>query len=185
MLAVLVSFVACGLLPGSELPPPDSAFEAIAIPSRGSDATRSSKNGHLAHTVDGVRIDVRYGRPEVRGRTILGNVVPFGDVWRTGADEATTIAFASPVEVNGAPLDPGVYALFSIPYRGEWVVILNEQAEQWGAYGYSAAKDAVRLAVKAETGPHTEQLTIEGTATGLRVRWADFALPLTVEAPTE
>ena len=150
------------------------------IPARGDDAARKSKNGHLVHEVDGVQVDVRYGRPEMGGRTIFGDLVPYGAIWRTGADEATTVAFSHDVRINRAPVPKGVYSLFTIPYAKEWVVVLNAEPKQWGAFEYDKAKDVLRVAVAAEEHEPTDTLTFEGTEQGIRLRWAGVAVPLTV-----
>jgi hypothetical protein len=105
-------------------------FAAPALAERGDDANRKSKNGRLDAPVDGVGVVVEYGRPQVRGREVWGALVPRGKVWRTGADEAATITFAAPVEVEGQPLAAGTYALFTIPGEERWTVIFNRQAEQ-------------------------------------------------------
>lgn len=181
MLSAFLFLVACA--PSTEMPPPDAAFAEMTIPTRGADGSRSSKNGHLAHTVDEVVMDVRYGRPQVKGRTVFGDLVPNGKVWRAGADEATTVAFSRDAVVNLAPVEAGVYSLFVIPYRTEWIVVLNETAKQWGAYEYDKSKDVARIAVVLEKVDFTETFTIEGTATGLRLRWAESAVSLKVSKP--
>jgi len=177
---VFLPLFACGVLSSSESPAPDPALAALSIPSRADDADRASKNGHLTHNVDGVTIDVRYGRPSTKGRTVFGELVPWGEVWRTGANEATTIAFSDPVRINRAPLEAGVYSLFTIPYDREWLVIFNRQAEQWGASSYDEDQDALRVAVSPSRAEFTETFTVEGTEQGLRLRWADVAVPFRV-----
>jgi hypothetical protein len=106
------------------------------------------------------KIVVNYGSPAVKGREIWGKLVPYGKVWRTGANEATTFEVSTAVNVNGQLLQAGRYALFTIPGEEEWIVIFNKEADQWGAYNYKQDNDALRINVKPETkGETAERLT--------------------------
>ncbi len=100
-------------------------------------------------SVSGVDIEINYGAPSVKGRKIFGGLEPYGKVWRTGANEATTFSVSKDVTINGEPLAAGKYALFTIPNDGEWTVIFNKNASQWGAYSYDDKQDALRIKVKA------------------------------------
>lgn len=93
------------------------------------------------------KVSLEYQRPSVNGRTIFGGLVPFDQVWRTGANNATAITFESEVTINGNKVAPGTYGLFTIPSKGEWTIILNKTAQQWGAYQYSEADDVLRFKV--------------------------------------
>ncbi|WEK20556.1 MAG: DUF2911 domain-containing protein [Candidatus Pedobacter colombiensis] len=95
------------------------------------------------------KITLNYSRPNVKGRKIFGGLEPYGSVWRTGANSATTISFTEPVKVDGKELPAGVYGLFTIPGKDEWTVIFNKGAKQWGAYEYKEAEDVLRIKVKA------------------------------------
>ena len=88
--------------------------------------------------------EIVYSRPGVKGRTIFGGIVPYGQVWRTGANQATKITFNTPVKFAGTEMPAGTYALFTIPGENEWTIILNKNSAQWGAYQYNA-KDDVRV----------------------------------------
>ena len=92
-------------------------------------------------TVKGKDVTVSYGQPSKRNREIFGELVPYGQVWRTGANEATQITFANNVKFGGKPIKAGTYTLFTIPTEKEWTVILNGQLNQWGAYDYEKHKD--------------------------------------------
>ena len=96
-------------------------------------------------------VEIEYGRPGVKGRTIFGDLVPYGEVWRTGANSATRITLDTDVTFGGQALAAGTYALFTIPGREQWTVILNSAAEQWGSYGHDPALDVVKVEVKNET----------------------------------
>jgi hypothetical protein len=90
-------------------------------------------------------IEVDYSRPSVKGRDIFGGLVPYGKVWRTGANQATKIIFSTPVKLNGTEIPAGTYALMTIPGKDEWTIIINKGAEQWGAYKYDEKADVARI----------------------------------------
>ena len=90
-------------------------------------------------------IEVTYSRPGIKGREIFGSLVPYGKVWRTGANAATKISFSTPVKLNGTDVPAGTYALFTIPGESEWTIILNKGADQWGAYQYDEKADVARF----------------------------------------
>jgi Protein of unknown function (DUF2911) len=160
---------------------PPAAAPTSAIPERKSDADRKSKNGHLVHRIGEVNVDVRFGRPEARGRTLFGDVVPYGVVWRTGADEATTFSVDKDVLVNGQRLPAGVYALLAIPNQsGPWTVIFNKVAAQWGAFSYDAAQDALRVDATPAPAEAVEAMDIQGTPDGITLRWGTVSLPVTI-----
>lgn len=92
-------------------------------------------------------VRVVYGSPRMRGRDIFGGLVPYGEVWRTGANEATEITFSSDVMFGGQHVEAGTYALFTIPQEDEWTVILNRTLGQWGSYAYDDAADLLRITV--------------------------------------
>jgi hypothetical protein len=95
--------------------------------------------------------EIVYSRPGVKGRTIFGGIVPYGQVWRTGANQATKITFNTPVKFNGTEMPAGTYGLFTIPSETEWTVILNTNSAQWGAYQYNENADVARFKVTPVT----------------------------------
>src|SRR5690606_30341327 len=98
----------------------------------------------------GANVEIVYSRPSSRGRKMIGGNEPFGQVWRTGANEATTIEFDKAVKVEGKQLPAGKYALFTIPGEKEWTIIFNKEHKQWGAYNYKQSEDALRVTVPAK-----------------------------------
>lgn len=158
---------------------------AVALPAfagRGDDAKRKSKNGKTEGTIAGVAVTLEYGRPNVAGREIWGKLVPWGQVWRTGADEATTITFGKDVLVEGQKLAAGTYALFTIPGEGEWTVVFNRTAEQWGAYDYDAKQDALRVTVKpGATAAPVESLDFVIEGDRVVMRWEKMAVGFAVK----
>jgi hypothetical protein len=92
-------------------------------------------------------IKVTYSQPQKKGREIFGDLVPFGQVWRTGANEATEITTTTDIEFGGTILKAGTYSLFSIPEKDHWTIIVNTDVGLWGAYNYNANKDLYRFDV--------------------------------------
>ncbi len=90
-------------------------------------------------------VEVDYSRPSVKGRDIFGGLIPYGQVWRTGANQATKIIFSTPVKLNDTEIPAGTYALMTIPGKDEWTIIVNKGAEQWGAYKYDEKADVARI----------------------------------------
>ncbi len=101
-------------------------------------ATETLTTGDLTITID-------YSSPAVKGREILGNLIPNGKIWRLGANEATTFEVSKDVKINGENLPAGKYSMFSTQDGGDWTLIFNKVAEQWGAYKYDQSKDALRV----------------------------------------
>ena len=97
------------------------------------------------------KITITYSRPNVKGRVIFGGINPYGQVWRTGANAATTINFSEKVIFEGRNVPAGTYSLFSIPNKDEWTIILNKVVKQWGAYSYKDSADFLRVKVKPST----------------------------------
>lgn len=155
-----------------------AADPLAAIPARGDDADRKSKNGRLEVDVGEAKVVVSYGRPMTRGRKVWGGLVQYGKVWRTGADEATTFTTTKPVKVQGQRLDAGTYALFTLPGKSDWTLIFNRQAKQWGAYKYDPKLDALRVETKSKSAEMTESLSFEPTEDGIRLRWGKVSVPI-------
>ncbi len=119
---------------------------------------RLSPKAFVGQTIGYTDVKITYGTPGVKGRKIWGGLVPYGKVWRTGANEATTIEFSTDVMVNGHPVPKGKYALFTIPNPDEWTIILNKVADQWGAFKYDPKEDLLRFKVKPVEHEFRERL---------------------------
>lgn len=102
-------------------------------------------------TISENTVTINYGSPRVKGRVIWGGLVPLDTVWRTGANEATTLEITKDIFIEGEPLKKDKYAVFTIPSEKEWTIIFNTESKQWGAFKYDASKDALRLKVVPET----------------------------------
>ena len=149
-----------------------------------------SPSANVSQTIGTTTVDIQYHRPAVRGRQIFGGLVPYGQVWRTGANEATTIHFSDPVQVNGQKIAAGTYAVFSIPNQDHWTVILNRRARQQGAWEYDPREDVLRLDVKPKAVPHTEWLTYEiypasGATAYVDLYWEKVRVSLLVEVDVD
>ena len=153
---------------------------SAALAQRGDDSGRRSKNGKLEGTVGGVGVTMEYGRPSVNGREIWGKLVPYGSVWRTGADEATTITLSKDAEIEGEPIPAGTYSFFAIPGESEWTLIFNKVAQQWGAFSYDEAQDALRVTVTPEAAEHVEALDYRIDGDQVVLRWEKLAVPFEI-----
>src|ERR1051325_294140 len=118
-------------------------------------------------TNNGVAITIDYSQPSVKNREIGKEIAPYGQVWRTGANEATTFEVSKDVKVEGKSLPAGKYGLFTIPNKEEWVIIFNKTPNQWGAYKYAEADDVLRVNVKPTKAPQfTERMTFNVDKSG-------------------
>lgn len=112
------------------------------------DKPRESEKATASGKIGSTEISITYGSPSVKGREIWGKLVPYGQIWRAGANEATTIEFSKDIKIEGKTLSAGKYGFFAIPNEKEWTVIFNKVPNQWGAFKYDAAQDALRINVK-------------------------------------
>ena len=168
-----------------------SLFIAIAVIATSAFAQqvrtpRPSPSAKLTQTVGVTDVTINYSRPGVKGRTIWGGLVPWDKVWRTGANEATTISFSDDVTINGQKLPKGTYSLHTTPGQSSWKIHFNSVADQWGSYSYDAAKDVLVVNATPVAAPHTEWLTFDvpelstDKAT-FHIRWDKVAVPFTVD----
>ena len=114
-------------------------------------------------TLSGTDISITYGRPYVKGRTIFGDLVPYDQVWRTGADEATTLEISADIVIGETKIPKGAYTLYTLPGETTWQLIVNKETGQWGTQ-YSSEEDLVRIDMHRETrSTPLEQLSINVT----------------------
>lgn len=129
-------------------------------------------------------VKVTYGQPSKKNREIFGKLVPYGKVWRTGANEATEITFAKDGSFGGKAVKAGTYSLFTIPTEKEWTVILNSELKQWGSYDYSKikAKDVASVKVPvAASSAVTEKLTITASDVAVNFAWDNVSVSVPVK----
>jgi hypothetical protein len=150
---------------------------------------RVSQRASVSQTIGFTDVTITYSRPAVRGRTIWGKLIPYGIVWRTGANEATTISFSDDVTINGRKLPAGRYSLHAILSKDQWTLIFNKVAQQWGSFEYDRSQDALRIAVKPEPSEFQELLTfsiprVTQTAADVVLQWEKLKVGFTVETDT-
>jgi len=150
---------------------------------------RPSPNASVSQTIGITEVTLHYSRPGVKGRAIWGGLVPYDQVWRTGANENTTISFSTPVKIEGHDLPAGLYGLQTIPTAGEWTVIFSKDAQLWGAFDYKPEHDALRVQVKPAPAELQERMGFEitdltDTSARVVLRWEKLQVPFKVEVDT-
>lgn len=134
----------------------------IGIPSQAQmEIPAPSPKAKVMQTVGVTDITIEYSSPGVKDREIFGGLVPYDEMWRTGANKATAITFSKPVTINGKEVDAGSYSLFTIPGKKEWTIILNKNTELWGTGGYEESEDAVRIKAMPKKADFRERMAFE------------------------
>jgi hypoxanthine phosphoribosyltransferase len=152
---------------------------------------QASPAAKISQKVGLTDVTVEYSRPSMRGRKIFGELVPYGDVWRTGANAATILTFSTEVKIEGNNVSPGSYALYSIPGKTEWTMILSSNTKLWGAVGYSDADDVLRFKVKpGKTGQKYETMEINfvditDTGSTLALKWENTRVKFRIETEVD
>ncbi|MDP2136539.1 MAG: DUF2911 domain-containing protein [Candidatus Didemnitutus sp.] len=136
-------------------------------------------------------VEVTYARPSAKGREVFGGLVPYGEVWRTGANNATKVTFSTDVKINGSPVPAGTYEIFTIPGKTEWTLIVHKNMSQWGSYAYDVANDVARATAAPVALAHpVESLTItfndlrDDSAT-LNLAWERVGVTFHLEVDTK
>ena len=172
---------------------------------------RPSQKASVMQTIGVTDVTITYSRPAVKSRKIWGDplpeqkaegaatlddqnirpknavIVPYGHVWRTGANEATQFTVTDDVMINGQPLKAGTYSLHTIPNRDEWTIIFNSDAGQWGSFSYDEKKDVLRVKAKPEMVAASEELLeysfdpVGDNSAQVNIRWEKVRVPFTVE----
>jgi hypothetical protein len=183
-----------------------SAFAQISVP-------RPSQKASVSQTIGVTDVTITYSRPGVKGRKIWGDplpgqtatgeatlddqnkrpkdavIVPWGHVWRTGANEATTFVVNDDVLINGQKLAAGSYSLHTIPTKDEWTIVFNGTANQWGSFSYDPAKDTLRVKAKPQwVNDNQEWLEytfdpVTEDSAQVNIRWEKVSVPFTVKVP--
>jgi hypoxanthine phosphoribosyltransferase len=152
---------------------------------------QASPAAKISQKVGLTDVTVEYSRPSMRGRKIFGELVPYGDVWRTGANAATILTFSTEVKIEGNIVSPGSYALYSIPGKTEWTMILSSNTKLWGAVGYSDGDDVLRFKVKpGKTGQKYETMEINfvditDTGSTLALKWENTRVKFRIETEVD
>lgn len=164
-----------------------SAAAAIAQPAL--TLPQASPEASVSQKVGLTEIEIRYHRPAVNKRTVWGDLVPYDEVWRAGANENTTISFSSPVTVNGKPLAAGTYGLHMIPTKGDWTIAFSNMNVAWGSFSYDEKEDALRVTAKPQAAGFEERLSYRfddptDKSVTVAMRWEKLEVPFTVEVDT-
>jgi hypothetical protein len=151
---------------------------------------RPSPDATVSQIVGVTEITIDYSSPGVKGRTIWDELVPYGEVWRTGANEVTSITFGDPVKVNGNELAAGTYGIHMIPGESEWEIIFSKDTEVDGSSAYEKSKDALRIKVKPEEHHFMERMTflftdVTDNSVNVNLMWDKLKVPFMVEVNTQ
>ncbi len=131
--------------------------------------------------IGAANVKIAYSQPSARGRKVMGELVPYGEVWRTGANEATTITFDKHVKLEGKDLPAGTYSLYTIPGEKEWTIIINKTAKQWGTK-YDQKDDALRFTVvPTKTKAPVETFNIAIVKDEVQMKWESTAVAFKVK----
>lgn len=155
------------------------------------EAPAASPPAEVRQTVGYTNFVVRYSRPNVRGREIFGGLVPYGTVWRTGANEATLLSFDQPVRIGDSSVPAGTYSLYSVPGLAQWMILLNRDTTLWGTQGYDPDLDVARVTVEPiALAQRIETLNIRFTDLHpqrcyLTVAWENIQVNLPIELDTD
>src|SRR5207302_358676 len=146
---------------------------------------RVSQRASVTQRIGLTDVTITYHRPAVGGREIWGKTVPYGKVWRAGANENTTITFTDEVTVEGKPLGAGTYGLHTIPDKDQWAIIFSKNSTSWGSFSYDEKEDALRVIVKPHAAEAFEQLTytfedVKPESAVATLRWEKLAVPFQI-----
>lgn len=171
------ALVCCLLMPAFSAIMPAQSF-VIDLP-------LASQRAEISQRIGITDITITYHRPLVNNRKIWGGVVPYGKVWRAGANENTIIKFSDPVSVEGKPLAAGTYGLHIIPNPDEWTIIFSKNSTSWGSFTYEEPEDALRVAVSPKPAEMRDALTYEfaelkPTSAMVELEWEKIAVPFRV-----
>lgn len=148
-----------------------AVFSLIALGSAQNKANRPSPPAQASTTINGKSVTIDYSRPSAKGRKVFGGIVPWGQVWRTGANEATTLKTAADLNINGTKVPAGTYTLFTLPSENGWKLIVSKETGQWGT-DYKQANDLSRIDIKSEkTDKPVEQFTMRFEGSKLIMEW--------------
>lgn len=162
---------------------PNQCFtNAVGLCHHSSDGAKTDGQspGKAEGKIDGISVVVDYHQPSARGRKIMGGLVPYGEVWRTGANETTSIELGADAKIEGKPIAKGKYALFTIPGENEWTIIINKSIK-WGSASYDEKDDVLRVKVKpGKTDGFVETFNIAVTGNKVAMKWENTQVAFTI-----
>jgi hypothetical protein len=147
---------------------------------------RRSQRAGVMQMIGTTKVEITYARPVARGRTLFGDLVPYGRIWNPGADSATAIIVSAPVRINGSELPAGSYSIWATPGESEWTFIFSRAYPVWHV-PYRGGQDALRITAVPQRGSHMETLAfyfpvVEGLTATLNFHWGEVVVPLRIEA---
>lgn len=147
---------------------------------------RESQRAAISQAIGDTTVSIVYHRPNTKNRKVWGELVPFGQVWRTGANEATVFEVSNDVTINGQLLPKGKYSLHTIPTESEWTLIFNKTWNQWGSFEYDVKQDALRVSAKPMTGEMRETMSFDfgdmkPNSTQIVIAWDKVRVPFTID----
>ncbi|MEO0044778.1 MAG: hypothetical protein RL329_4227 [Bacteroidota bacterium] len=154
-------------------------------------APAPSPTATMSQQVGLTDVKLEYSRPSAKGRKVYGDLVPFGEMWRTGANGATKLTFSDSVQFNGKWLQKGTYALYTIPAKDEWTIVLSKNTGNWGSNGYKMEDDAARFNLKSATmSDKTETFTINiadcaNNDAKIELTWENTRVSIPFTVPTD
>lgn len=153
----------------------------LAMAQNGNKSNRPSPPATATGKIGDALVTIDYSSPAVKNRQVWGELVPYGRVWRAGANEATTVEFSQDVLVEGQHLAKGKYSFYTIPGENQWTVIFNKATGQWGTE-YDERQDALRVNVKPRsTNTLHERLSYQVARNGILMRWEKLELPVKIK----
>ena len=190
LLLLALSVAACGRDPGRDVrpmanpmsSPTTSAGSSQIIPL---DQVSKSQAAAVSQRIANTEITITYSRPVARGRELFGSLVPYGEVWNPGADQATAMAVTRDVMINDRGLQAGKYSVWAVPRRELWTIIFSRAADVYHTPYPGESRDALRVEARSEQGPHMETLcfyfpVVEGKDAVLRLHWGKTMVPLSI-----
>ncbi len=193
LLATLVvfTFAGCGGGGASSEAPAAAAAETQAADDgeiMPLDDVKASQSGSVWQEIANTSVTVTYDRPVARGRELFGGIVPFGEIWNPGANDATAIALSRDVTINGNELPAGSYSLWAIPDPNRWTMIFSREADVYHTPYPGEEHDALRFMVSPRLGEHMETLAfyfaaVEKKDAELRLHWGDTYIPMSIAVP--
>ena len=149
------------------------------------DDVKASQSGSVWQEIANTSITITYDRPVARGRELFGGIVPFGEIWNPGANDATALEFSRNVTINGNPLPAGKYSLWAIPDPNRWTLIFSREADVYHTPYPGEEHDALRFMVSSRLGEHIETLAyyfaaVEKKDAELRLHWGDTYVPMSI-----
>ena len=152
------------------------------------DQVQASQSGSVSQTIANTELTITYDRPVARGRALFGGIVPYGEIWNPGANDATAITLSRAVTINGHRLDAGKYSIWAIPGEREWTVIFSRAADVFHQPYPGEEHDALRLTIAPTTGDYVETLAfyfpvVEKKDAELRLHWGETIVPFAITVP--